>query len=30
VTDGVHRYYFAVPRGAVRCALDLSAEMQRS
>ncbi len=24
VTDKVHRYYFAIPRGAVRLALDLS------
>jgi hypothetical protein len=30
VTDGVHRYYFAVPRGAVRLVLDLSMEVQRS
>jgi len=27
-TDGVHRYYFAVPRGALNLAIDLSLEME--
>jgi len=27
-TDGAHRYYFAVPRGALNLAIDLSLEME--